>query len=253
MDGKNVEPYTKVLNKILDDTELTSNEKILLISIISYYNEHEGYAYPSYKDLKKRSSLKKDMTLIKHSNSLEQKGYITKETTTGVGCKYFINKNLVPTPKREYLQKGSTSEKGVTPTPKREEHPPQKGGTTITNTITKKITIYDEVVDYLNKVLGTNYKAATKVTKKLIKARHEEGFKFDDFKCVIDNQHKLWINNSKMCEFLRPTTLFSNNFESYLNKAKNFNNTNENKTSSASYQKVDESKLILPGGFKKNE
>ena len=57
-----------------------------------------------------------------------------------------------------------------------------------------------------------------------------------------------------MCHCLVPRTMFSDKFEGYLNNAKKFNNkANENKTSSASYQKVDESKLILPGGLNKNE
>ena len=74
------------------------------------------------------------------------------------------------------------------------------------------------VVDYLNQKLSTNYRATTRKTKDLIKARANEGFILDDFKKVIDIKTKEWINDKKMCKYLRPETLFGNKFESYLNQ-----------------------------------
>ena len=74
------------------------------------------------------------------------------------------------------------------------------------------------VVDYLNQKLSTNYRATTRKTKDLIKARANEGFILDDFKKVIDIKTEEWINDKKMCKYLRPETLFGNKFESYLNQ-----------------------------------
>lgn len=81
-----------------------------------------------------------------------------------------------------------------------------------------KISIYVEIIDYLNNKTNSNYRSDGKKTKDLIKARLNEGFTLDDFKRVIDNKVNSWGNDEKMVKFLRPETLFSNKFESYLNE-----------------------------------
>ena len=78
--------------------------------------------------------------------------------------------------------------------------------------------IYKYIIDYLNEKTNSNYKSTTKKNKSLIDARVNEGFTLKDFKKVIDIKTKEWINNTKMSKFLRPETLFSNKFESYLNQ-----------------------------------
>ena len=75
-----------------------------------------------------------------------------------------------------------------------------------------------EIINYLNETCGTKYKPNTKKNIELIRARLNEGFTVDDFKTVIYKKAKQWINDPKMCKFLRPETLFSNKFEGYLNE-----------------------------------
>lgn len=75
-----------------------------------------------------------------------------------------------------------------------------------------------EIINCLNDALGSNYKPNSKKTKDLIHARLSEGFTVDDFKTVIYKKTKQWMNDPKMCKFLRPETLFSNKFEGYLNE-----------------------------------
>jgi uncharacterized phage protein (TIGR02220 family) len=75
-----------------------------------------------------------------------------------------------------------------------------------------------DVIEDLNTVCNTNYKYSTPKTKELIKTRMKEGFTLEDFKKVHRNMHKAWFCDEKMREFLRPITLYSNKFESYLNK-----------------------------------
>lgn len=62
----------------------------------------------------------------------------------------------------------------------------------IDNNIVNKLDIYIPVLDYLNKVLGTKYKATSDKTRKLIDARVKEGFTQEDFYKVIDNKVKDW-------------------------------------------------------------
>jgi len=81
--------------------------------------------------------------------------------------------------------------------------------------------IFEEIISYLNSKLGTSYSHSTKITQRLIKSRLTEGFKIDDFKKVIDSKYAEWIDDSKMCKYLTPNTLFSGKFESYLQTSKN--------------------------------
>jgi len=74
------------------------------------------------------------------------------------------------------------------------------------------------IIDYLNLKLGTHYKYTSSKTQDLIKARFNEGFILDDFQRVIDVKVDEWKSDDKMSKFLRPETLFSNKFESYLNQ-----------------------------------
>ena len=77
---------------------------------------------------------------------------------------------------------------------------------------------YKEIINYLNKKIDSRYKSTTNKTKKLIKARWNEGFRLDDFKTVIDKKCVEWMGDKEMEKYLRPPTLFSNKFESYLNQ-----------------------------------
>ena len=78
--------------------------------------------------------------------------------------------------------------------------------------------ITKEVIDLLNDVAGTNYKASTSKTKTLIQARLKEGFTLKDFYTVIDKKAREWGDNADMVKYLRPETLFGTKFESYLNQ-----------------------------------
>ncbi len=119
------------------------------------------------------------------------------------------------------------------PMTKGQSDPMTKGQSDPTNTIdyqetTPKITTedilsgkpdgipYSEIIEYLNKKTGRNFKATTSSTKRLIKARFNEGFVLEEFKQVIDNQTQAWLHSPKWSKFLRPETLFGPKFESYL-------------------------------------
>lgn len=74
-----------------------------------------------------------------------------------------------------------------------------------------------EILEYLNSRLSTNYKSTSKKTQSLVRARLNDGYTVDDFKKVINTKCDEWLSTS-MSKYLRPETLFSNKFESYLNQ-----------------------------------
>lgn len=108
----------------------------------------------------------------------------------------------------------------------------------------KKNNIYIvEIVDYLNKKTGANFKPTAKDTVSHINARLKDGYTVEQFKRVIDKKCTDWLNDPKMREYLRPSTLFGTKFESYLNSAAAAKTTD--KTDPNSYTDNDDSDDFL--------
>ncbi|MCK5863450.1 MAG: conserved phage C-terminal domain-containing protein [Candidatus Hydrogenedentes bacterium] len=74
------------------------------------------------------------------------------------------------------------------------------------------------VIEYLNAAAGTMYKKTSMSSAKYLLARFREDFTVDDCKKVIDIKTQKWKDDVKMQDYLRPSTLFGTNFESYLNE-----------------------------------
>ena len=74
---------------------------------------------------------------------------------------------------------------------------------------------YKSIIDYLNQKAGRSYRVTEK-TRRLIRARINEGFTEADFYKVIDHKTNVWLNDPKMSQYLRPETLFGTKFEGYL-------------------------------------
>lgn len=77
---------------------------------------------------------------------------------------------------------------------------------------------YEKIIDYLNRKTNSHYRPTSKATKRLIKARYNEGFTDADFKTVIDKKCVEWLQDGNMAQYLRPETLFGTKFEAYLNQ-----------------------------------
>ncbi|QTD66324.1 conserved phage C-terminal domain-containing protein [Lactobacillus gasseri] len=77
---------------------------------------------------------------------------------------------------------------------------------------------YEKIIDYLNRKTNSHYRPTSKATRRLIKARYNEGFTDIDFKTVIDKKCAEWLQDSNMVQYLRPETLFGTKFEAYLNQ-----------------------------------
>lgn len=76
-----------------------------------------------------------------------------------------------------------------------------------------------EVIEYLNHKSGKRFSTKSKQTIAAINARREEGFDIADFKRAIDWCCETWGNDSKMREYIQPSTIFRpRNFEKYVNK-----------------------------------
>lgn len=75
----------------------------------------------------------------------------------------------------------------------------------------------EKVLERLNELTGSKYRANNKTTRAKINARLNEGYTLDDFIVVIDKKVLDW-KDTDMAKYLRPETLFGNKFEGYLNE-----------------------------------
>lgn len=138
-------------------------------------------------------------------------GNLTDNDNEDVNINVKVEGSAEGRPTEEYLQdpEGEQASKGETPAPT----PVEPTGLPQTRT-----TLIAEIIADLNTVLNTQYRPTTRKNIELITARLNEGFTIADFKTVHRNMQNAWGLDDKMRQFLRPITLYSPKFESYLNQ-----------------------------------
>ena len=80
-----------------------------------------------------------------------------------------------------------------------------------------KLSIYKEVISYLNLKAKKNFKVDTASHQKFIKSRLKEGYVLEDFKKVVDIMVAKW-EGTEYEQYLQPQTLFGNKMDNYLNQ-----------------------------------
>ena len=80
-----------------------------------------------------------------------------------------------------------------------------------------KLSIYKEIISYLNLKAKKNFKINTASHQKFIKARLKEGYVLEDFKKVVDIMVAKW-KGTEYEQYLQPQTLFGNKMDNYLNQ-----------------------------------
>ncbi len=77
----------------------------------------------------------------------------------------------------------------------------------------------ENVLTYLNSKTGKRFRSNSSKNVSLIRTLFKDGYNLNDIKKVIDLKVSDWLQDTKMNEYLRPSTLFNkNHFEEYLNK-----------------------------------
>lgn len=207
--------YAIIPANVRYDENLIQGAKLLYGEITALCNE-KGYCWAT--DSYFSSLYKVSKKTIQHwLKSLNDNGYISKDIKYKEGtnqiehryiriCPYPMDKK-VHTPREEKVRDNNTSL-----------------NTTFNNTNNIKTvsgkpdTIpYKEIIDYLNSKANKSFKNVES-NKKLIRARFNDGYTLENFKKVIDVKTLEWLNDGKMADYLRPTTLFGNKFDQYLNQ-----------------------------------
>lgn len=78
-----------------------------------------------------------------------------------------------------------------------------------------------QVIDLLNSMTGSKYRASTRSHASHISARLSEGHSVDDLMAVVRFKCQEWLHDPKMSQYLRPETLFqAGKFNGYLTATK---------------------------------
>ncbi|NEZ49306.1 helix-turn-helix domain-containing protein [Clostridium botulinum] len=165
--------YTIINNQLLEDERLNIQEQSLLITLISYYNKEKGYAYPSYKQLMKRSKIKSKTTFINTLNSLINNKYINRQTVKGKGCRYYIN-GVIQSTDIDRVQIYTKSKNVPTPSTDINQHQVQICTTTNTNTNTNTNTIYSSLGGELQINKTEQYTESSEGVKDIFKYWNEK-------------------------------------------------------------------------------
>lgn len=88
------------------------------------------------------------------------------------------------------------------------------------NTSPEIIQEITDIIDLLNRETKKSYKSKTVKTRKLINARMEDGYGFNDFEIVIQKKVAEWTG-TEYEKYLCPDTLFGSKFEKYLQQTGN--------------------------------
>lgn len=215
--------YAIIPANVRYDKDLSANAKLLYGEITALSNG-EGYCWATNSYFANLYNVK-NVAVSRWVSQLIKKGYIKSVIIYKNGTKEIESRRLyigdtcvIKNDNTPIIKKDNTSiiKNDNTPIIKKDK----ENNTSINNT---SINIYSRVIDYLNKKANTKYRATTKKTKDLIKARLNEGFIEEDFIKVIDNKVGEWINTD-MEKYLRPETLFGTKFEGYLNQKEGANN-----------------------------
>ena len=219
----NANHYFLVTGWMVTGLQLKGSE-LFIYAIIYGFSQDGASVYAGSADYLAKWTNTTRRNVMNCLSSLVAKGYILKKEEYKNDVKfvsYYANQDYLPTV-MNFIPCEKSSQGGV------------KKVHTIINKDNKDIDIvlkekestkekdsdipYEEIVNHLNARTGSKYKSSSRKTRELIKARFNQGFTLEDFKTVIDKKSIQWINDPKMCEYLRPETLFSEKFEGYLNQ-----------------------------------
>lgn len=223
MNGKEKPNYFSILTaEVRYDENLSASEKICYSEITALTGKY-GYCYATNGYFAKLYKVNNN-TIRRWIKNLEKNGYIRTELVYKENSYEVEKRKIYITPPLQKCREGSHQKYREGPYKNVEDN------NININTINKN-NIYSpaeqdegnlnpkikEIIDFLNAQCNKNFKSNTKNTVNIINKRLKDGFTVEDFKKVILKKSKQW-KNTDYDKFLRPTTLFGDKFEGYLNE-----------------------------------
>jgi len=208
--------FTICPNALIDDESIISAARFLFVWLCS---KSEDWKFHN-SVIEKACGISSD-TRIKYMKILAEKGWITVTQKKNNKGEWGENEIILnPYPIFSGTVKNTVQEK----TGNRETHPHSNTDSETKNelfTKTELMPLPDQILNYLNEQLKKINPAArgfSAINRNLsdIKIWIKAGYKIEDFEKVIENRIREWAKSPKMNGYLRPQTIFGQNFESYL-------------------------------------
>ena len=199
------ENYINIQGWMVTKLGLKGNE-LLIYAIIYGFSQTEDQTFNGSLQYLADWTNSTKQGVTKNLKALVEKGYIIKEDkyiNNVKFCEYYATKlDTVYNKVAQGMQQSLTGYTTKFNTPMQQSLTNNINDNIINkldNIIELKDNVpYQEIVNYLNNSAGTNYRASSKKTRELIKARINEGYTLEDFKVVIEKKTREWINDNKM-------------------------------------------------------
>lgn len=220
----NRENYITIQGFMITDLKLKGNELIIYACIYGF-TQAEGQTFSGSLQYLADWTNSSKQSVMKCLKSLVEKGLIVKKDNFVNGvkfCEYYTTKLYTLCNKVSWGMQQSCMGGMQQSLPNNTILDNTKDNINNNNSVFANV---NEIVDFLNYMAGTSYRAKSKDTQKHIKARLAEGFTVDDFKIVINKKCAEW-KGTDFEKYLRPSTLFGTKFENYLNSKGNFKGAN---------------------------
>lgn len=221
--GKYKTNYFHMYNEAVRDPELTAQAKGVLAYLLSMPPDWQIYTRYLYREFNNGRD-----AIIKAFNELVEATYIIKtEIRDESGRKKGYDYDVYPLRYKRAIEMDLIDEDDVIqPKPDNKEPEPKAAAPeekpVEPKEAEKEKIPFKAIIDYLNEKTGKTYKNVPG-NQKLIRTIWNQGYSFEDFKTVIDNQVADWTGviftkSGKPGEtYLKPATLFGPKFDEYLN------------------------------------
>ena len=201
--------------------------KLVLIKLADNASDI-GECWPSYQHIADQCEISR-RSVIGHINELIEANLLRKESRTGPNGSrsnvyvLTLGRGESPAPGGESPAPGGESPApggGESPAPRTSHsfepvnEPVKEPKDPLSRNLDDRVV---EVIAHLNSVTGSKFKSSSKSHSENINARLGDGYTVDDLKAVIDLKHAEWGGDQRMCQYLRPKTLFQiGKFDGYL-------------------------------------
>ena len=195
-------------------------KKLVLIKLADNASD-SGECWPSYQHIADQCEISR-RSVIGHINELIEANLLRKESRTGPNGSrsnvyvLTLGRGESPAPGGESPALGG----GESPAPRTSHsfepvnEPVKEPKDPLSRNLDDRVV---EVIAHLNSVTGSKFKSSSKSHSENINARLGDGYTVDDLKAVIDLKHAEWGGDQRMCQYLRPKTLFQiGKFDGYL-------------------------------------
>ena len=249
----------KLMSQVWDVQSLSQARKMLLLAVADFAND-EGLSWPSVETLMRKCSFKSDSGVRRALSELCDEGWLTKTTRSGKaangrrvqGSNYYqmsleklrdessepVPRTPSTKPAEPVRHEGSQHEgsrhegscgnkkQDYEPVPRTPDplvtskHDPSDKNSRQPAAQTDQSEPAKQVLNYFNQTTGHSYRDG-KTTIGYIRGRLAEEYVASDLILVVDYLTAKWLNDPRMCDYLRPKTLFGpENFPEYYEKSR---------------------------------